>query len=127
MFSRAAFSSAAHSASRASSASTLDLRLFPPVGRVNQDELSEGRAPSSAVLSAPHVPFPATPPHPAARPASATQVRFRHELQRAVQSMVSPSAAPKAVRTYEAALQEIFPRIVKKLGFPAVPMDDETP
>ena len=64
--------------------------------------------------------FPPRPPPSAVPPCRDTfspiQIRCRLELQGAAQALVSPSAAPGAVRTYEAVLGSMVPKIADKLG-----------
>ena len=67
------------------------------------DEFSEGCVPAGAELSA-------------------AQERFRSELQCTAQSMLSPGAAPGAVRTYDTGPHAVAPWIVGKLGPPVRPM-----
>ena len=71
---------------------------------------------------------PALPPlslPPALGTSILGQVRLRSELQDTNRGLMSPSAAPGAVRTYEAALKSIAPRFPDKLRSSVPPMDSD--
>ena len=121
MSSRAAFSVASRKAFQSLSNPPIDLDLSGP-GRqcpVVMDEEVEGGSrpiPDLAVSSCP-VAQDVLPPASAISPA---QEVFRRELLDAVQSTFDVRAG--AVRTYEATLRAIAPKVTLKLGSQVLPM-----
>ena len=126
MFSRAAFSVAFREAFQSLPNPPIDLDLFGP-GRprpvVMGREVEGGSRPfPDLTVSSCPVAQDVIPPASAIFPA---QEAFRRELFGAVQSTFEVSAAAGAVRTYEATLRAIVPKVTLKLGSRVLPMRAE--
>ena len=126
MFSRAAFSVASRKASASVSLPPVDLDLAGP-GRpfpvvVGEEVEGDSRPlPDLTVSSGPLV-RDVLPP---ASVVSSAQKAFRRELRGAVQSTFEVSAAAGTVRTREATLRGIAPKVAAKLGSQVLPMSAE--
>ena len=62
---------------------------------------------------------------PTTSPATLSQRRFRRELTAVVQTALSSRTAPGTVRTYEAELRSLAPRVVDILGASVPPTSDK--
>ena len=63
--------------------------------------------------------------YPASGTTSIEQQNFRRKVVEAAQSAFPNSAAPGTVRTYEATLRAIAPKVTAKLGSKVLPMSAE--
>ena len=63
---------------------------------------------------------------PAAGPLSSEQESFRRELFSAAPSVFVASAAPGAVRTFEATLRVVVPKVSAKIGARVLPVNTES-
>ena len=127
VFSRAAFSSAARAAAPPSAVASHDLGLraqnadYP----LEPEKSFEPHAVPSQDLSVLLAPSQTFRLPPTTGPVTVSQECFRRELLGAAQTVTGSSSAPGAVRTYEALLRSLVPRVVDDLGAPALPMEDE--
>ena len=124
MFIHAALSSAVRSVSRQfpfpAPVPALDLSSSGGTASVDQDEFAEEPATFDEDLTFGRAHLRPFLPPPARGPLSPAQIRFRPEMLGTVQSL---SAAPGTVRTYEAVLNSMAPRVVEKLGWRVLPME----
>ena len=111
MFSRAAFTSAARSASRPIGATRVYLDLSGP-GRgcpVEFGAEARGSDPVPTDLTMSLAPRERDVLPPSRGALSLEQLEFRREVRATAESAFATSAAPGAVRTYEATSRAIFP------------------
>ena len=118
MFSRAAFTSSARSTSRPLGVNPVDLEL-PGPGRgcpIEFGDEARGGDPVPADLTMSRAPREHDVLPPAQGALSLEQPEFRREVCATAKSAFATSAAPGTVRTYDARLRAIAPKVTAKLG-----------
>ena len=94
----------------------LDLSASGGTGPADQDESVEDSA-----VGRPNVPPSLLPPP--SGPSPPGHIRSPSELQGTVQSKMSSREAPSTVRTSEAVIKSMAPRVAEKMGSPVLPME----
>lgn len=89
------------------------------------DEDAEVPDMSIGDLSVSDIPVPVSLLPPASGAPSVEQGRFRRELHRAHRPIFASSTPPGTVRTYEATLRAIAPKVTAKLSSRLLPMGSE--